>query len=132
MTVLTKDRETAYRPGEDYHDPVAAAVVVFAGALCVLDAAGNLAPGSTATGLVARGVAQEYVDNSDGAAGDLSASTRSGTFRFINEGDIDRTHIGDDAYITDDQTVTAVATGRSVAGKIDDVDSYGVWVKVGK
>lgn len=133
MTALTADRIPARRTGAENSDPVAAAKIFYVGALAVLDAAGNLAPGTEATGLIARGVAMEAVDNSAGAAGDLSCKTRTGVFRFDNAGDVDRTFIGKPAYIVDDQTVSSSSnTGaRSEAGVIDDVDADGVWVAIG-
>ena len=66
---LSKDRNTKRRDGVLYSDPAAAGAVIYAGALVVIDAAGNAAPGSTATGLRARGLAQEQVNNSAGIAG---------------------------------------------------------------
>ncbi len=73
---LTQDRLIKRRDASVFVDPVAATTKIFAGALTVLNAAGNLVPGSTATGLVARGVAFEQVDNSAGAAGDKNAESR--------------------------------------------------------
>lgn len=135
MVALTQPRNTPTRKGSNIGDPVAAGATIHAGALVVLVAAGFATAGSTATGLKARGVAQYSVDNSDGADGDQLIETERGAFRFENDaGDaIDRTHIGSNAYIVDDQTVAATdGTGtRSVAGKIIDVDTSGVWVEVG-
>lgn len=135
MTALTKDRIAPRRVGEDVVDPVAANAVVYVGALVVLNATGYAAPGSTSTTLTARGVAEEAVDNTGGADGDLTVKLRRGVFRFTNDGGdpIDRTHIGGTAYIVDDQTVAATngAGTRSAAGTIIDVDADGVWVDVG-
>ncbi|SIQ30805.1 hypothetical protein [Marinobacterium stanieri] len=135
MTALTKERNTPTRLSKRFSDPVAASAVIFAGALVVLDASGNAAKGTTATGLTARGVAQATVDNSNGAAADKTVETEAGTHRFVNDGTdtIDRTDIGGTAYIVDDQTVAATdGTGtRSAAGKIVDVDDLGVWVEIG-
>ncbi|WP_297813724.1 hypothetical protein [uncultured Methylophaga sp.] len=130
MAALTQDRNTPRRLGDEGNHPVAASTEIFAGGITVLDASGNAAPGSTATGLKAVGRAEEHVDNGAGSAGDKSVQTRKGTFRFDNDGSIDRTHIGGKAYIVDDQTVAATdGTGtRSEAGDIQDVDSDGVWV----
>lgn len=134
MASLTKERNTPNRAGLSVGDPVAAGAVIYAGALVVLDAAGDAAPGSTATGLTARGVAQHTVDNSGGAVGDETVETERGAWRFENDGTdpVDRTHIGGTAYIVDDQTVAATdGTGtRSAAGKIIDVDTAGVWVDI--
>lgn len=133
MTALTKDRNTPRREGDEYNHPVAANAVIYAGALVVLDAARNAAPGSTATGLVAAGRAEEAVDNTGGAAGDKTVQVRTGVFRFANDGSISRANIGGTAYIVDDQTLAATdGTGtRSAAGEIVDVDADGVWVKIG-
>jgi len=135
MTALTKDRNTLRRDGVQYSDPVAASTRIFAGALVCINASGYAVPGSTATTLKARGVAQEYVDNSAGAAGDVRVETRRGVFCFANSSSTDeitRADIGADAYIVDDQTVakTHATNSRSVAGVIRDVDSDGVWVEI--
>lgn len=132
---LTKDRNTKRRDGVQFNDPVAASTRIFAGSLMCLDAAGNAVPGSTATTLTARGVAQEQVDNSAGAAGDLRIESRRGVFPFANSAaadEITRADIGANAYIVDDQTVAATdgTSTRSVAGVIRDVDSDGVWIEI--
>lgn len=130
---LTSERITPFRDGVEFSDPVAAGVVIYVGALVALDAAGNLVPGATATGLKARGVAMETVDNSAGAAGADNCLVRAGVARFGNDGTITRADIGATAYIVDDETVADNdATGtRSAAGVIVDVDADGVWVKIG-
>jgi|TARA_Y100001001_G_scaffold105075_1_gene102787 hypothetical protein len=132
---LTADRNTKRRDGVLYSDPVAAATRIFAGSIVCLDASGNAVPGSTATTLTARGVAQEQVDNRDGAAGDLRVETRRGVFPFANSASTDeitRADIGNSAYIVDDETVakTNGTSTRSVAGVIRDVDDSGVWVEI--
>lgn len=133
MVALTKDRNTKTRPGDDFNHPVAAAAIIFAGSILCLNAAGDAVPGSTSTTLVAIGRAEEYVDNSAGAAGDLTVNGRKGVFHFANDGTIARVDIGGSAYIVDDQTVADNdgAATRSVAGEIVDVDADGVWVKIG-
>lgn len=135
MTALTTERNTPARTGQRRSDPVAAETTIYAGALVVLDAAGDAAPGHVDTGLVARGVAQATVDNGEGGAGDLRVESERGVFRFHNSADadeIDRTHIGATAYIVDDQTVAATdgTSTRSPAGTIIDVDDQGVWVEI--
>ena len=136
MTALSADRNTPSRAGVEFLDPVAAAKTIYAGALVVLDASGNAAPGSTATGLIARGVAQAAVNNSGGSAGDASVPSRAGVFRFENSASTDaitRAEIGDPCYIVDDQTVakTDGTSTRSEAGTVVDVDDDGVWVRIG-
>lgn len=134
MAALTADRNTPRRDGEQENLPVAAAKKIFAGSLVARDSSGNATPGATATTLLGVGRAEEYVDNSAGAAGDKSVNIRKGVYRFANSasGDlIARADIGNDCYIVDDQTVAKTNGGstRSVAGKVFDVDTDGVWVK---
>lgn len=137
MTALTADRPTNRRPGHQLVDPVAASVRVFMGSLVVLDASGNAKPGTTATGLIARGVAQETVDNLLGAAGAKTVRTESGCFGFATDGSITRAHIGKTVYIVDDQTLSATdgSGTRSAAGVLKDLEGSGstatAWTQVG-
>lgn len=134
MTALTKDRNTPERLSFDYVYPVAADARIWLGAIVVLNA-GFAEPGSTATGLVAVGRAEQRVDNTGGANGDLTVKVRPGEFRYVNDGAdaIDLTDVGALCYITDDQTVSATdGTGtKSAAGVVRDVDAQGVWVDIG-
>lgn len=132
---LTKDRDTQRRDGDHYSDPVAAATRIHAGALVALDASGNAVPATATATQRTRGVAQEAVDNSAGAAGDKRVLIRRGVFRFTNSagGDlIARADIGADCYVVDDETVakTNGSGARPKAGVIRDVDATGVWVEV--
>lgn len=136
MTAATADRNTAERTGDLISAGVTAAVKCFAGAIAVLDASGNIKPGVTGTGLICVGRFEEYVDNSAGLAGAVSATAKRGVFRFANSAAADEiaaAQIGDACYIVDDQTVAKTdGTGtRSVAGIVADVDSAGVWVRMG-
>ena len=134
MVALAKDRNSPARDGKTFDFDVAAAAKIYAGAIVALSATGYATPGATATTLVAQGRAEEQVDNTGGADGDLTVKIRKGVFRFANSsaGDlITIAEIGDDCYIVDDQTVakTDGTATRSIAGKIVDVDAQGVWVE---
>lgn len=135
MVALTQDRNTPRLEGGIYEAGVAAATKLFAGSLGCFNAAGYLVPGATATTLRAAGRIEKPADNSGGAAGAITAKYRPGIFRFANlAGDaISIADIGTDCYIVDDQTVakTSGTNTRSIAGKVVQVDSLGVWVKVG-
>lgn len=131
---LSKDRNTPSREGSIYQHPVKGGAKLFAGALGVL-AAGFATKGATATGLVAIGRVEHFVDNTGGADGDVFVNIRRGVFRFENSDgadEIDRTKIGSTAYIVDDATVAATndTNTRSAAGKIVDVDDDGVWIEI--
>lgn len=132
---LTKDRNTSRRDGVQYNDPLAANAKIYAGSIVCLDASGNAVPGSTATTLKVRGLAQEQVDNTGGAAGAKRIETRRGVFQLANSTSTDlitRAEIGSQCYIVDDQTVakTSATNTRSVAGVVRDVDDGGVWVEI--
>ena len=111
MTALSQDRNTPERDGLTFSHPVAANARIYGGALVMLDASGNAAGATTATGRVRRGV-----------------------FRFANHATdkIDRSHLGDTAWAVDDQTVAASSgtNTRSACGTIRDVDAQGVWIEI--
>ncbi len=129
MTALTADRLTNARSGTKYNFPIAAATEIFKGSLVVLDAAGNLEPATDATGKVAVGRANEYVNNT-GAAAALFCEVEAGTFHWTNSGSntLTKADIGNTVYCVDDQTVDSLATSSSAAGVMVDIDSLGVWV----
>lgn len=134
MGALIGDRNTPKRDGDTISLPVAASKKIYAGALVARDGSGNATPGATATTLKGVGRAEAQADNSNGSAGAISVDVRKGIFRFGNSSALDeitKANIGSDCYIVDDQTVAKTdGTGtRSVAGKVFDVDSGGVWVK---
>ena len=134
MAALTGDRSTPMRSGEAVVLPVAGTKKIYAGSLVARDASGYATPGATATTLLGAGRAEAQADNSAGSSGDMTVEIRKGVFRFGNSsaGDaITRAEIGTDCYIVDDQTVAKTnGTGtRSVAGKVFDVDTDGVWVR---
>lgn len=135
MTALTKDRNTPRFDGDLRNGDVAASTKLFAGGLVMRDASGNIVQGQTATGLVGVGRCEEQVDNSAGAAGDLTVRYRPGVYRFANSTSTDlitKADIGAKCYAVDDQTVakTDGTATRSPAGIIDGVDAQGVWVRV--
>jgi hypothetical protein len=124
-----------YREGKSFSYPVLQAVKIFNGALVVLDSSGWAKPGVTATGLIAAGISDVQIDNTDGDSGDLSVTVKRGVFRLNNSADTDlitKAQIGDACYIVDDETVAKTSNGntRSVAGEIVDVDDDGVWVDI--
>jgi hypothetical protein len=136
MAALSADRNTVRRDGDLNSRPVKGGVLIYAGALVCLDTAGRAVPGSAANPVTADGRANFRVDNTLGADGALNVETQAGIFRWDNSagGDlITAANIGAPAYVVDDHTVALTSNGaaRSVAGKIMDVDSVGVWVATG-
>lgn len=127
MTALTANKAPTNRAGVEFSDPVAADTRIFRGALVALDASGNAIPATTSTANI-RGVAMAEADNTGGAAGDVAVGTAKGVFHFKQTG-LDRTDIGADVYVGDDQTVAASGT-TNVAGKLEDLDAAGAWVRI--
>jgi len=90
--------------------------------------------------LVAVGIFEAQVDNSDGADGEQTAEVLRGFARLENSAGADEitaADIGKACFIVDNQTVAktngAVGEGapaRSVAGIVDAVDDVGVWVLI--
>jgi hypothetical protein len=134
MTAATTDRNTKSRDGKDFGLPVAAATKIFAGTIAAINAGGYATKGATSTTLAAVGIAQETVDNSAGANGDVTIKVARGCYRLANSASADAitlADVGNDCYIVDDQTVakTDGTSTRSIAGKVRDVDADGVWVE---
>ena len=131
MAPLTHDRNTPEREGAILVLPMATGTTIFAGALVVVSAAGFAAPGSTATGLVAAGRAEEYKVNA-GANGAETVKVRRGVFKFANLEADPVTKPITTCYIADDQTVAATngTNTRSAAGKVLAIETDGVWVEI--
>lgn len=131
--MLTTDRKTPMRDGGVLVLAVGPVTKIYAGSLVAINQAGYAIPGVTALSLKGVGRAEQYVDNSTGAAGDLTVSIRKGIFLFDNSqaDPVVGADRGNYCYIVDDHTVARTNGGntRSVAGTVFDVDSDGVWVK---
>lgn len=131
---LSKERDTKEVAGVNREFPVAADAVIHAGGLVALNSSGFLVPGSVATTLKAVGRAEKSVNNTDGANGAVTAPVKRGVFNYKNSTSTDAialADVGSNCYIVDDETVakTDGSSARSVAGKVYNVDSHGVWVE---
>uniref|UniRef100_A4WS40 Uncharacterized protein n=1 Tax=Cereibacter sphaeroides (strain ATCC 17025 / ATH 2.4.3) TaxID=349102 RepID=A4WS40_CERS5 len=134
MPPLSADRNTPAALGDLRQGDAAASTVIYAGALVMRDASGNITKGATATGGIGAGRAEARVDNTGGAAGAKKVDYRPGVFRFANSGSTDaitKADIGKACWIVDDQTVarTSATNTRSRAGIVEMVDELGVWVR---
>lgn len=132
MVALTSDRNTPRAEGDERVGTLGASQAIFAGAILMRNASGDLIEGATATGAFGVGMALERV--SSVGAGSTTIRYRPGVFRYANSsaGDlITKADIGAACYIVDDQTVakTNGTNTRSPAGAIDGVDALGVWVR---
>lgn len=134
MVALTAPRDTRQRSGAVFSRGIAANVTIYKGALVALNAAGFLVPGTVSTTLKADGVAQDTVVGT-AVNGEAVVDVERGVFRFSNSaaGDqITRADIGNDCFIVDDDQVARTNGGstRSIAGRVEDVDAVGVWVRI--
>lgn len=105
--------------GNKSNHPMKAATLVRAGMIACLQG-GLVVEGVEADDLTTLGAANETVDNSSGANGDLSIDVSREKFGFYNDGSIDQTHIGQTVYVVDANTLSASdnASARSAAGKL--------------
>jgi len=117
---------------------VAASTRLYAGSAVGVNNSGYLAPMGSALGLRALGVSEEEVNNSSGAAGDLSANKiRRGSWWVSNNSSTEAltdADVGRICYALDDNTATRTNGGgtRSALGRVLDVDSTrGVLVEIG-
>jgi hypothetical protein len=127
---LSADRQTPGRDGVQFEYPCTAGVTCYAGALIVLDAAGNAKPGTVAAGEIPVGRCDELADNSGGGAAAINVKVSRGIHRWNNSSidPVTKANIGDTVYVEDDQTVRRLIGASSPAGIMIDIDSLGVWV----
>jgi len=134
MTAAVADRPTRIREGDELSLPVFQAVKIFAGTMVQKNATGYGVPASATVANKTLGVAHRQADNTGGASGDIRVRVRRniiGVFANSASGDlITIADIGNDCFVVDDTTVakTNGSSTRPVAGKIMDVDSFGVHV----
>lgn len=134
MTALASEKERIPMVPEtrDAVYLVAASTKIWAGALVVLNTSGYAENATAAASKTAVGVCRETVDNT-GANGAKEVKVSKGIFKFANKaGDLlALANTEGTAYIEDNDTVRATSGSTSAAGKIERVDSDGVFVRVG-
>lgn len=130
MSAATQSIDTPVRNGLQIQFPVGAAKKIYAGTLVALNATGYAVPAADTAGLRVIGRAEQEIDNSAGADGDLTINVTRGIFRYDNSGThaFTKADIGKRAYVEDDSTVASQNTHGVTAGIIVDFDSDGVWV----
>lgn len=128
---LTKDKGTLQKGGHLVALALAAGAMIHGGAIVVVDS-GYADKATTKTGLKFAGIAEEAVDNSGGANGDKTVEVRRERVFFAKNsvGDaIAQADLFNQCYLEDDETVAKTNGGgtRSLAGRIIQVDSNGIW-----
>ena len=134
MAALTNVRDTSELGGKYIALPVKGATTIYQGAIVAVDANGYAIPGKKAADLKAAGRAEETVENK-GGDGEAVIRVARGVFVFDNTATsankITAAHVLKPCYMEDDHTVTALATGASVAGTVIRVEDEGVAVECG-
>lgn len=129
MAAATKDLERPARSGDAYGYPVLGGVRIFGRTIVAVTAALAAVPAGHADAVAIVGLAEEQIDNRDGATGDQLVRALRGVRLFPVTG-ADVTDIGAAVYAADDQTLQLTnAGGELAAGIIDGVDADGVWVR---
>ncbi len=125
--MATQARNTSQFAGDYLVLPVLASTKIYAGTLVAVDDTGHAIPGAKAADLLAAGRAEETVDNTDGADGDITIRVARGVFKWDNsaENPVETAGVLKPCYMAGDGTVTAEATGSSAAGKVLGIDTDG-------
>ncbi len=130
--MLTAGRNTIEVTGGKRIDlPMKGNSKIYEGSLVVLEA-GLAIPGKKATALTAAGRAEAFVDNTGGADGASTVPVKRGVFRFNNDttNPVTSAEVMKNCYVFDDETVTALATGASIAGKVLGFENDEVIVEI--
>jgi hypothetical protein len=118
---LTADRDTDTESGYTPSYQVKGSTTIYLGSIvCVELSSGYVVPGSDTSGLVYVGIAEEYVDNSSGSNGDKSVrvNAQPGLTALLTASGLAISDIGDQLYISDDQTVAKSTTNSIKIGKL--------------
>ena len=138
MSAATADLTTPQRGADPrlshLEFPVAAATKIFGKTLVAVNAAGNAVPASADSALKVVGLSQSGVDNSAGVAGAKRVLVVQGVHRLVNSAATDAltvADLGQPCYAVDDNKVarTSGSGERPVAGRVVEVDAFGVWVE---
>jgi hypothetical protein len=125
MTALAADRNTEAKYQErTISIPVAAAEVIYDGAMVAVGTDGLAVAAAKTTGLVVIGRADEQADNSLGAASAIRVRVSTGVFGWVNDANaVAQADVGRVCYVVDDQTVADETEGSQViAGIVDSID----------
>jgi hypothetical protein len=134
------DFDAPYRDWDVMPIAVGKGELIPAGTMVCINATGFAVSGHEATGLTYAGRAEERMDNTNGADGDLSVLVRCNkAVCWRNDGSIVQALLGHTVHVLDNRTVTATdgsTTGanatpatRSKAGSVVLIDTDGVWIK---
>ncbi len=116
MTALAADRKTVTQAGDYITLPVYTGTTIYLGSLVNVRADGYAVPAANTSGHIFMGVAEEHVVNAGASGAKTVLVRRRGIAHMVASG-LAVANIGDDLYITDDQTVQ-VAAANVRCGKL--------------
>lgn len=137
MADLTADRIVRFRYGWTHQRYSLAAVQVFKGSLLNLQAAGHADTAADTASEIFLGIAAEGVDNSAGAAGDLSVQVwvpdgANSQFLLTSSTGLTQANVGDVIFVDEDNDPTTSAGSNNVElGRMAElVSSTTAWFAV--
>ena len=105
---------------------------IWEGGIVALNASGYAGAAGSGTGQVAVGVAMLSLLSTSSTSNRSNITVHTGTFHLLADSAFGLTAIGSNCYLIDDQTVSLTATGHSLAGVVEQIDSDGnPFVKIG-
>lgn len=125
-----KDIEAPSRSGDRYGFPVYTGIKHYGRSIVALNAAGQSVPAGHADGVCLMGLAEERIDNSDGATGDQTVNCLRGVFKYpvAAAGQDD---IGKPVYALDDNTLQLTNVGGELQlGVLEAIDADGMWIRI--
>ncbi len=131
MAAITEQRDTLERQtGHSLvHELLGASSHTFIkGGMVAINATGLLVMASSTAGEIPCGRCEENIVT--GAANTRKVKFKSGIFKWANEGTapVVQASVGRDCFVQDNATVRVSDDTSSIAGKVYEVESDGVWV----
>jgi len=124
VTALSSNFDAQRKDGLLLSYGVEESTVVYKNGLVCANSGGYVQPGADISGMAFVGVAYEKCDNSSGIDGEHSLRIwKNGSFIFNAGFTVLQSHIGDEVYIADDNTVNTTSTNLVKCGVIVEVIS---------
>ena len=134
MTALAKDRSTPMKgDARQISMKVAAGEQIYKGAIVAVSATGFLEAATDVAGKLVAGIADQNVDNTGGADGDVSCIVLKGTAGLRADGtNPTQAEIGRAVYVQDDGNVQtlAAAANNIKAGHLDSIQDGLYWTRL--
>lgn len=135
MAALTEDRQDNYHGDikNQFRAPVAAAAVIYRGALVSFDADGFLVPNADTAAQANKAIhlALESSDNTAGLDGDDTVLVMSHGMACFPVGTLVQADVGKTVHATDDATLALTSTNGRIVGPLDRIEAGQAIVRLG-